>query len=128
MKARPIRTVLWGLPAMFMTYTNWRNFSTLDSMVTKLILNENGLTVDIQFASKRMLKDVDISCLSTLNREQLSDFFDETEQETLLVFSPVHLSNLVDQRIILVPKKQVHLENHLILNNVVKGNYIDLRG
>ena len=72
-RGRPFRTIFWGLPTIFLTFTNYKHIKQQREIIRKIELDESGTHLHLHFALGFAQK-VYIPHLSVLDPEQLGDF------------------------------------------------------
>ena len=93
-KGRPFRTCFWMMPNLLLSYANYMNYTTLNRLVSRIDLHEEGRFVDIYFISGRQLLYQDISSLTTLDPEELEVFTKESPPWLQCGYHPISLEDL----------------------------------
>ena len=118
----------WMIPNIVVSYSNYRKWHELNSIIRKIDLHEDGRFVDMHYCNGRQLLCQDISSLKTLNPEELQDFLNDPLTSTKLPqFYPITIEDLKLSEVALIPRKATNIPNRLLFNRVCQGFYIDFR-
>ena len=128
MKGRPFRTIFWMIPTTLLAFSNYRNHQQLGKIIQTIVLHDDGRHIDLTFFDKSKIQMLDIACLSILNPDELDIFYQNTNVNLLHNMLPIQLDDYKISQTILLPVKATHVEDNVLLNRVVSGHYIDLRG